>query len=378
MSVELAKAALHDAAQWWSGKVHDSWVPSYLDERGLRIAALSHGAGWAPAGWNTTVQHLANLGYSDQTLLDAGLAVRASTGRIIDVFRDRMVLPIHHNGDLVGFLGRVNPADQDNQPKWVNSPSSPVYDKSAVLYGYSTEKIARGAMPVLVEGPLDVLALSTISHDVAIAPMAPCGTALTATQINTILGDLAPDQPIAVCFDGDDAGQRATLAAWVGFTGQLEQWQAPPLLRVPIPAQHDPADLVQLGQQTLLKQCLVRAEPLPSVVADLTIAQAGALDHVGRQLAVLRHFVGTDLAYVHRSNLGRYLLGLERKLDLLEHDTVLTEALEKISPTGTTDALSAKLGANREHPQPHNTTRLTETPLTSNTQPASRQRTPER
>ena len=378
MSIELAKAALHDAATWWSGKIRDSWVPSYLDERGLRIAALSHGAGWAPAGWNTTVQHLANLGYSDQTLLDAGLAVRASTGRLIDVFRDRMVLPIHHNGDLVGFLGRVNPADQDNQPKWVNSPNSPVYDKSAVLYGYSAEKIAAGAMPVLVEGPLDVLALSTISHDVAIAPMAPCGTALTTTQINTLVADLAPDQPIAVCFDGDDAGQRATLAAWVGFTGQFEQWQAPPLLHVSMPAQQDPADLVQAGNQTLLKQCLVRAEPLPSVVADITIAQAGALDHVGRQVAVLRHFVGTDLAYVHRSNLGRYLLGLERKLDLLEHDTVLTEAMERISPTGTTDALSAKLGANRAHPRAGGLASSPSSPGTAKTHHASREHMPER
>lgn len=368
-SPELARAALQDAAQWWADQLERSWVPDYLDRRGLREASTSSGVGWAPEGWTATTTHLAQLGYSDQVLLDAGLAVRASTGRLIDVFRDRMVLPVSHDGGIVGFLGRVNPAEATNQPKWLNSPNTAIYDKSGVLYGLdeATAAIAAGAMPVVVEGPLDVLALRTIAQDVAIAPVAPCGTALTSTQVRSLLKGVGADRPVAVCFDGDTAGRRATLAAWVAITRQAEPWQTPPLLHVAMPPGRDPADLVQAGHAEHLHRSLIRAEPLPSAVADITIAEAGAMDHLGRQLAVLRHFVATDLPFVHRSAVGRYLRRLEKNLDLLETGTVMSEALEKISPSGTSESLAAKLNVAQQHPGEDRST-----PSSPRTPPAGR------
>ncbi len=129
--------AANDAAWrfWrWHAARPGEWTSAYLAQRGLRGLA----AGLAPAGWSRLAPTLRRRGFTDDELVAAGLAVRATNGAVGDAFRDRLVLPIRDDQDqIIGFTARRNPAtDGDDEPpaKYINTTSTPVYDKSAALY----------------------------------------------------------------------------------------------------------------------------------------------------------------------------------------------------------------------------------------------------
>lgn len=110
--VALTRIAAVNAAAWdfWCHQGAEStWVRSYLTERGLAAVVT---AAHAPAGWTTTIDHLHNAGFTDDALLEAGIATRARTGRLIDRFRDRLPLPVHDGaGRIAGFTARANPTN---------------------------------------------------------------------------------------------------------------------------------------------------------------------------------------------------------------------------------------------------------------------------
>ena len=146
------------------GNIGASWVPGYLAGRGLAPALEQVPFGYAPAGWTGLVDHLARLGYSDAQIEAAGMASRARTGRLVDRFRDRLILPVHdHAGELVGFVGRLGPDAVDDRysPRYLNSPATPLFNKSEVLFGLGghAARIQAGSQPVLCEGPLDAVAV---------------------------------------------------------------------------------------------------------------------------------------------------------------------------------------------------------------------------
>jgi hypothetical protein len=114
----------------------------------------------------------------------AGLATCSSRGTLIDRFRDRIMLPVHDAaGLLAGFTGRANPGAGPDTPKYLNSPQTATYKKSHLLFGLSQARpaLARGAVPVIVEGAFDAIAIS-IADPGRHAGLAPCGTALTCEQ----------------------------------------------------------------------------------------------------------------------------------------------------------------------------------------------------
>ena len=142
----------------------------------------------------------------------AGLVARTRTGKIIDRFRNRLILPILHDGQLLGFVARRHPDLTDDHqagPKYLNTPNTLLYTKAAQLYGPATPPPA-GAIPVLVEGPVDAIAV-TLSGDNRYAGYAPLGTSLTTEQAHQ-LAHLGAD-PI-VAFDNDTAGQVAAERAY--------------------------------------------------------------------------------------------------------------------------------------------------------------------
>ncbi len=192
---------------------------TFLAERGFdRDAAAAYGLGYAPEGWDVLVRHLRGRGFSSEELLAAGVASQGRQGPI-DRFRHRLVWPIRDlPGEVVGFGARKLSTDaSDDSPKYLNTPETPLYKKSAVLYGLDLAKkeIARRRQVVVVEGYTDVMACHLAGVPTAVAT---CGTAFGTDHISALrrllmdAGELRGE--VVFLFDGDAAGQKAALKAF--------------------------------------------------------------------------------------------------------------------------------------------------------------------
>ncbi|UZK56398.1 DNA primase [Streptomyces drozdowiczii] len=188
---------------------------TFLAERGFDQAAAAHfGVGYSPAGWDHLTRFLRGKGFSDKELITSGLSQDGRRGPI-DRFRGRLMWPIRDTaGDVVGF-GARKLRDDDNGPKYLNTPETPIYKKSQVLYGIDLAKkdIAKSSRAVVVEGYTDVMACHLAGVTTAIAT---CGTAFGGDHIK-ILRRLLMDNGSArviFTFDGDAAGQKAALRAF--------------------------------------------------------------------------------------------------------------------------------------------------------------------
>ncbi|MFI0979225.1 DNA primase [Streptomyces sp. NPDC021093] len=187
----------------------------FLAERGFDQGAAAHfGVGYSPAGWDHLTRFLRGKGFSDKELITSGLSQDGRRGPI-DRFRGRLMWPIRDiGGEVVGF-GARKLRDDDNGPKYLNTPETPIYKKSQVLYGIDLAKkdIAKVSRAVVVEGYTDVMACHLAGVTTAIAT---CGTAFGGDHIK-ILRRLLMDNGSArviFTFDGDAAGQKAALRAF--------------------------------------------------------------------------------------------------------------------------------------------------------------------
>ncbi|AEM86972.1 DNA primase [Streptomyces violaceusniger] len=188
---------------------------TFLAERGFDQAAAQHfGVGYSPAGWDHLVRYLRGRGFTDKELILSGLVQEGRRGPI-DRFRGRLMWPIRDiSGEVVGF-GARKLRDDDNGPKYLNTPETPLYRKSQVLYGIDLAKkdIAKASRAVVVEGYTDVMACHLAGVTTAIAT---CGTAFGGDHIK-ILRRLLMDNSgaeVVFTFDGDAAGQKAALRAF--------------------------------------------------------------------------------------------------------------------------------------------------------------------
>ncbi|MFE4366938.1 DNA primase [Streptomyces sp. NPDC056835] len=187
----------------------------FLAERGFDQAAAEHfGVGYSPVGWDHLTRFLRGKGFTDKELLLSGLSQDGRRGPI-DRFRGRLMWPIRDiSGEVVGFGARKLRED-DNGPKYLNTPETSIYKKSQVLYGVDLAKkdIAKASRAVVVEGYTDVMACHLAGVTTAIAT---CGTAFGGDHIK-ILRRLLMDNGSArviFTFDGDAAGQKAALRAF--------------------------------------------------------------------------------------------------------------------------------------------------------------------
>ena len=189
----------------------------FLADRGFEAEAIARfGVGFAPKSWDSLTSVLRAKGFSDDELLAAGLTSQGAKGRY-DRFRGRLVWPIRDlGGDVVGF-GARKLLDDDDGPKYLNTPETSLYKKSQVLYGIDLARkaIASNQQAVIVEGYTDVMACHLAGVDTAVAT---CGTAFGADHIK-VLRRLLMDQDafkgeVVFTFDGDAAGRRAALKAF--------------------------------------------------------------------------------------------------------------------------------------------------------------------
>ena len=183
-------------------------VLRYLREkRGLTDATIeTFGLGYAPQGWDNTLTHFTGRGYSEQDLLDAGLLSERDSGGYYDKFRHRLMIPIRDaRGRMTGFGARA--LDDEQIPKYLNSPQTALFDKGRLLYGLDRARkaIREADQVVIVEGYLDVIAPHQAGFENVVSPM---GTALTEDQLRLLK---RYTRKIVLALDPDAAGQKAVL-----------------------------------------------------------------------------------------------------------------------------------------------------------------------
>ncbi len=198
------RAALKDAPQ----------AIAYLKKRGLSgDIAKKFGVGYAPEGWQNLERAYPN--YQSGALTTVGLVKQNDEGRRYDIFRDRIMFPIVDvKGNVIGFGGRVL---ETGEPKYLNSPETPLFEKGRELYGlYQARRAIRDAgRAIVVEGYMDVVALAQHGIEYAVATL---GTATTPMHVQKLLRQT---DEIVYCFDGDNAGRRAAWRALENSLGQL-------------------------------------------------------------------------------------------------------------------------------------------------------------
>ncbi len=226
----------------------------YLKGRGLtgKIAAR-FGIGYAPEGWQNLEGVFPN--YADKALKDAGLVIDGEdSGRRYDRFRDRIMFPIlNQRGSVIAFGGRVL---GDGEPKYLNSPETPLFEKGRELYGLAQARLAiRGAgRAIVVEGYMDVVALAQHGVEYAVATL---GTATSATQVQKLLRQT---DEVVFCFDGDAAGRKA---AWHALEVSLPYLADNKTVRfLFLPPEHDPDSFVREEGKEAFEKRLGDSRPL--------------------------------------------------------------------------------------------------------------------
>ncbi|MBV9859794.1 MAG: DNA primase [Alphaproteobacteria bacterium] len=286
--------ALEAAAEFyrerlWSGA--GARARAYLAERGLDEATIrSFRLGWAGDDRRALRRALA-AAYPESLLVKAGL-LRASEsgGDPHDYFRERVMFPIGDRaGRVIAFGGRTL---ADAQPKYLNSPEHPLFEKGRVLYGWATARAAIGREPatpaIVVEGYMDVIALHRAAFAGAVAPL---GTALTEAQLQELWRLAA--EPV-LCFDGDAAGQRAATRALR---------RALPLLRpgyslrfAVLPGGEDPDSLIRHDGRAAFDEILGAARPLSALLWETELGSRPA--DTPERRADLRRRLDEDLALI--------------------------------------------------------------------------------
>jgi DNA primase len=254
---------------------------TFLAERGFdRAAAEQFGVGYAPQGWDSLLRHLRGRGFTEAELVATGLLSQGTRG-VYDRFRGRLVWPIREvTGDTVGF-GARRLFEEDQGPKYLNTPETALYKKSQVLYGIDLAKreIARSKQVVVVEGYTDVMAMHLSGVGTAVAT---CGTAFGSDHariVRRLVGDAGASGGVQLAsgasvggeiiftFDGDAAGQKAALRAF----GEDQSFSAQTFVAVERNGL-DPCELRQAQGPDAIRALVAGRTPLFEFVIRSTLA----------------------------------------------------------------------------------------------------------
>ncbi len=330
----------------------------FLTERGFdREAAAAFGCGYAPDSWDALTKHLRAKGFTAEEITGAGLAKPSRTGNLIDRFRRRLIWPIRDSsGAAIGF-GARKLFEDDQGPKYLNTPETPLYKKSQVLYGIDLARraIAKTGRAVIVEGYTDVMACHLAGVPVAIAT---CGTAFGAEHIRILRRFLFDSETangrIIFTFDGDEAGQRAALKAF-----EEEQRFVSQTYIAITPDGQDPCELRQHRGDEAVRELIERHTPLVQFALDREIAKhdldtAEGRLHATRAIAPLLARVkdrGLVDEYIgdYAGRLGKEKAELRRAVAGAAAGAATSRASEQVpTPRRSRDVDSTQLRAQRE------------------------------
>lgn len=281
-------AANSAAAEYYAGQLSSTeaqFARDFLVGRGFDAsAAKEFGVGYAPKGWQNLIDDLSKKGFNLDELEAAGLVSKSDRGGY-DRFRGRLVWPIRDSNSQVLGFGARKLYDDDNGPKYLNTPETSVYKKAQVLYGLDlARKAIVGAREVVVvEGYTDVMACHLAGVQTAVAT---CGTAFGLEHIkliNRLLGD-SGDRPASVVFtfDPDAAGEKAALRVY----GDTDKFRALTYVAVG-PEGLDPADLRQKLGDSAITEMIAAKKPLFEFVIRHRIARF-ELNDIGARVAAAR------------------------------------------------------------------------------------------
>jgi DNA primase len=304
---------------------------AFLAERGFDLAdAQRFGAGYAPAEWEALTSYLLRKGFTQQELLLGGLASEGRRGPV-DRFRGRLVWPIRDvTAEVIAFGARKLATGGDG-PKYLNTPESPIFKKSSVLYGADLAKreIVQRRQVVIVEGYTDVMACHLAGVPTAVAT---CGTSFGEGHIKIVrrlLVDADRFQgEVIFTFDGDAAGQRAALRAF----GLEEKFVTQTFVAVQ-PDGLDPCDLRLKHGDAAVRDLLASRVPLFEFAVRSVLRQHD-LDTTEGQLAALDD-AATIVARIKDVGLRkRYAVNLDRWLGLMDEQFVLERVAQHAGNQG--------------------------------------------
>ena len=198
-----------DAARWFYSQLATpagAAAADYMARRQISPrTAKNFGLGFAPDSWDALTNAMKALGYSERELTEAGLVKRGKRGGVYDAFRNRLMFPvIDQRGSVIAFSGRIL---GDGEPKYLNSPETPIFSKSRSLFGINLAKKTKAGYMILVEGNVDVVSLHQAGFDSAVASL---GTSLTGEQAQLLS---RYTKKVVLCYDADGAGQKAAKRA---------------------------------------------------------------------------------------------------------------------------------------------------------------------
>jgi DNA primase len=328
---ELLEAALvfyrHHLTQTEDG----ASVLSYLHDRAFTDETLEiFEIGYSPNSWDLTRTHLMDRGYSEEDLLAAGMVSERETGGTYDRFRHRIMIPIRdHRGRLAGFGARA--IDPEDQPKFLNSPQTEIFDKGRLLYGLDKARkaIRTHDQGVIVEGYMDVMGLYQAGFKNAVSPM---GTALSDNQLRLLK---RYSRNVIMALDPDAAGSKATLRgldiARETFDRDVDPvFDARGLLRhekrldaelrvITLPEGKDPDEVVA-EDPSLWSSLILNAQPIVDYVIDVLskdqdLDDAKTKAEIARQVLPLIEDIADSVEReAYRQHLARKLRVDERAL----------------------------------------------------------------
>ncbi|HEY3908089.1 MAG TPA: DNA primase [Streptosporangiaceae bacterium] len=314
----------------------------FLASRGFEMAdAERFGVGYAPDDWEVTTRHLRGRGFTEEELLAGGLAGQGRHG-LVDKFRGRLIWPIRDlSGDVIAF-GARKLSEADNGPKYLNTPETPIFKKSSVLYGADLAKrdIAQRRQAVIVEGYTDVMACHLAGVTTAVATS---GTSFGEGHIAILRRLIMDDRQwgeVIFTFDGDAAGRRAALRAF----GLEERFKTQTFIAVQ-PDGMDPCDLRGKEGDAAVRELVASRVPLyefavRSSMSDFDLDSAegrvAALDAAAKIVAAIKDVALRKV----------YAAKVDRWIGLMDEALVLARIAEYI-PAGSGRSGGSGPGAGR-------------------------------
>jgi DNA primase len=297
----------------------------FLAQRGFTLDdAARFGVGYAPASWEDLTRHLRGRGFTEAELLASGLATQGRRGAM-DRFRNRLTWPIRElAGDVIAFGARKLNPDEDG-PKYLNTPETPLFHKSNVLYGADLAKreIAQRRQAVIVEGYTDVMACHLAGVPTAVAT---CGTSFGEEHIKVlrrlIMDTETSTAEVIFTFDGDAAGQRAALRAF----GMEEKFATQTFVTVQ-PDGLDPCEVRLTHGDAAVRDLVACRVPLFEFAIKGVLGKHN-LDTTEGQLAALDEAAPIVAKIKNHGLRKRYAANLDRWLGMMDERFVLSRVSE--------------------------------------------------